>query len=876
LEMADSKDRGWTIEVHIEQEFEECLDISWAAVQGARKVSEASVIAADFRSFAVEMVLDRAPAEKIDTKPRHPASDAMVKRINMGMTFRSSIQNMPTARQFLVSVVGTTTSGGQVRSLWAEAATLDPKDRNTELGVLDIMGNPRMSCKHCPCPAYVPMTWSLNSREKMRCRACGCSYTEHAIVQVRDILKAREAKGRKALKRDKVVDLPDEALNWDDRECFLWFRTEGRFHPRNTLGQGHTEHAANKEGREGRKGRVSVVTPTTESRHSFHELLWRCFEAQTWPDKELVVVETYNKAASPFFAALANSDPRVVYVKFKQETGSDWSIGLKRNIGVHMSSGEFVAHFDDDDLYAPVYLTSMIGLLNDSPENLQAVTLSSWFIFNMKSGRWQFCDPIAWGLTQGFDENAHEVKSWSYGYGFSYVFRRKIALDNAYDDINLGEDFNFMSMLRNRKGQRSVLLFHDDFGICLHVQHGGNTSNSIPLREVDRQEALDLDVMELAPVFVNKPLEDKNTVEPMGGLLQEAVPPSTRKRRVLAHLPDAEVTVECAVSATVEELLRLVRAEVDFECGDYCVHRVPPPGQAGEERRDAIAAEALGISFLAERQGAKENLDPSTKSGKQWRRLLDAAKAPVAARERLGLRTQELWLLPPEAPSEGEEELPAGCEPEKCVFVRATCQQANAKEFFASSRTCSVVVGEGATVAQLREVLGDNLPASAKVLAERPGRGIITLKDTDPVPPEVTLTDFKGKHRFYLHLTHRQALVAICAMRNFFKKQKQQRRLDELEAACKNDVVYRAELLRIISEEVYPVIWRRLGIPLDELSPGQMMEEMGRCVWADLQIAEVWFESEWLMRNKTNLAVAWHAVNMHRSSRGMEPLKPAS
>ena len=33
------------------------------------------------------------------------------------------------------------------------------------------------------------------------------------------------------------------------------------------------------------------------------------------------------------------------------------------------------------------------------------------------------------------------------------------------------------------QGERSVHLVPDEFGTCLHVQHGGNTSNSIPVRQ---------------------------------------------------------------------------------------------------------------------------------------------------------------------------------------------------------------------------------------------------------------------------------------------------------------------------------------------------------------------------------------------------------
>lgn len=36
-----------------------------------------------------------------------------------------------------------------------------------------------------------------------------------------------------------------------------------------------------------------------------------------------------------------------------------WSLGLKRNVAIELAAGEIIAHFDDDDLYAPGYLTWM-------------------------------------------------------------------------------------------------------------------------------------------------------------------------------------------------------------------------------------------------------------------------------------------------------------------------------------------------------------------------------------------------------------------------------------------------------------------------------------------------------------------------------------
>ena len=55
---------------------------------------------------------------------------------------------------------------------------------------------------------------------------------------------------------------------------------------------------------------VSVLAPTTSDRHWAHANLYRCFDHQNWPNKELVVLDSGSKA-SPFFTSL--SDPRVRY-----------------------------------------------------------------------------------------------------------------------------------------------------------------------------------------------------------------------------------------------------------------------------------------------------------------------------------------------------------------------------------------------------------------------------------------------------------------------------------------------------------------------------------------------------------------------------------
>ena len=55
---------------------------------------------------------------------------------------------------------------------------------------------------------------------------------------------------------------------------------------------------------------VSVLSPTTMDRHWSHANLYHCFQQQTWPNKELVVLDT-GERPSPFFSSL--TDPRVRY-----------------------------------------------------------------------------------------------------------------------------------------------------------------------------------------------------------------------------------------------------------------------------------------------------------------------------------------------------------------------------------------------------------------------------------------------------------------------------------------------------------------------------------------------------------------------------------
>ena len=222
-------------------------------------------------------------------------------------------------------------------------------------------------------------------------------------------------------------------------------------------------------------GRVSVVTPTTASRARFHPQLWQCFVDQSWPDKELVVVETYHDEPSVFFRRIAQEDPRLKYIAIKRPVGEDLTVGAKRNLTILLASGQYCVNFDDDDLYANRYVERMVGEMKK--RSLVALTLSGWHNFFEARGSAGYSEPNSWD-----PEDQDEMDEILYGYGFSYVHLRVMALFFPYPNLAFAEDAPFMLKLRQKIGR--VGLMEDVEGLCLHIVH---STSSTPDPEISHQ-----------------------------------------------------------------------------------------------------------------------------------------------------------------------------------------------------------------------------------------------------------------------------------------------------------------------------------------------------------------------------------------------------
>lgn len=228
--------------------------------------------------------------------------------------------------------------------------------------------------------------------------------------------------------------------------------------------------------------KVSVIVPT-RNRADFLPQLIRIFDSQTWSNKELLILDD-SETVDANIADIAKERENIHY----WHTNERESIGGKRNLLCERSSGDLIAHFDDDDHYEPKYLERMVNLLEKEGSDL--IKLAGWFCYHRptqklgywdttdhKSGHQIFGGTLAPGLKgEAFSETAY--RSFLTGYGFSFLYKKTAWEETPFEGRDIGEDSTFTEQLLARS--KKVQLVMDQEGLCLHIIHAQNTSRCFP------------------------------------------------------------------------------------------------------------------------------------------------------------------------------------------------------------------------------------------------------------------------------------------------------------------------------------------------------------------------------------------------------------
>lgn len=202
---------------------------------------------------------------------------------------------------------------------------------------------------------------------------------------------------------------------------------------------------------------VSCIMPT-RGRGGFLEAAVACFAAQTWANRELVILEDGDRAEGlPFLAGWIKAGLSINY----RFLGGRRTTGAKRNACIQLARGEYIAHFDDDDWSSPDRLETQLGALLERPLLLGTAFRSIAF--------WKEETGEAWRYTSSRPQC---------GAGTSFVYRKTAALGHPFADKMKGEDGDFLKQVGG--------LFHFEPGhdrIVARI-HPGNTSEKVTNYEV--------------------------------------------------------------------------------------------------------------------------------------------------------------------------------------------------------------------------------------------------------------------------------------------------------------------------------------------------------------------------------------------------------
>jgi len=220
--------------------------------------------------------------------------------------------------------------------------------------------------------------------------------------------------------------------------------------------------------------KISYLTPT-RNRPEFMEWLAYVYNAQTWPDKELVVVDDsddYNESHDILAGLVSENELKWIGVH-PDNKDRPWCIGRMRNDLLRNATGDWITWLDDDDWRAPQLAEHMMSHAQLTGPNGKPTS----FIKSM--GTWTALDLA----TMKSGEQRHRPDVWCMG-----LFRRAFIQEHNIrfpETGRIGED----SIWYGQCHKMAYFYGHAEEVDCqdlyLILNHGRNTSDGGAFREFD-------------------------------------------------------------------------------------------------------------------------------------------------------------------------------------------------------------------------------------------------------------------------------------------------------------------------------------------------------------------------------------------------------
>lgn len=195
---------------------------------------------------------------------------------------------------------------------------------------------------------------------------------------------------------------------------------------------------------------VSIIIPV----YNVCDFLPRCIDSiikQTYRAFELILVDDGSvDGSSEVCDHYAQMDPRVKVIHQKNA-----GVSTARNVGMDISSGEYLSFIDADDWIEPDYVERLASAIAE--HNVDVAAVGFKYIYeNGKREEMEICDAYEiLSYTEALNQAMDPIKPWV-GFAWNKMIKRTIIMNNSirFDtEISLCEDslFNYTAFLHLKK-----------------------------------------------------------------------------------------------------------------------------------------------------------------------------------------------------------------------------------------------------------------------------------------------------------------------------------------------------------------------------------------------------------------------------------------
>ncbi len=175
---------------------------------------------------------------------------------------------------------------------------------------------------------------------------------------------------------------------------------------------------------------VSIITCTNKPVYMTNVL--RNYWNQVWPEKELVIILNHDDMDVDIWRRMARND-RTISIYQRSQTES---LGRCLNFAVDKTKFDYIAFFDDDDYYAPQYISNMMPAFQQT--NAHIVGKKTHFIYFERFR----------ALYLRFPNQENTYVNWVCG--GKKIVKRSVFKKVMFRDISNNEDFRFCKDCREQ------------------------------------------------------------------------------------------------------------------------------------------------------------------------------------------------------------------------------------------------------------------------------------------------------------------------------------------------------------------------------------------------------------------------------------------